>query len=64
VHGKLICAIHGAAPSGVLRTSKFVPDKFVMFLSGGEKRSFERAGRKPKLGFFVKQGGVTKKSVP
>ena len=34
----------------------------IMFLPGGEKHRFEREGRKPKLGFFVEQGGVTKKS--
>ena len=33
----------------------------IMFLPGGEKHCFERKGRTPKLGFFVEQGGVTKK---
>lgn len=34
-----------------------------MFLFGGEKHCFEREGRMPKLGFSVKQGCFTEKSV-
>lgn len=33
-----------------------------MFLFGGEKHRFERAGKMPKLGFSVRQGCGTEKS--
>ncbi len=34
----------------------------IMFLPGGEKHCFEREVRRAKLGFFVEQGSVTRKS--
>jgi len=39
-----------------------VVQREIMSLPGGEKHRFEREGREPKPGFFVEQGGATKKA--
>jgi len=63
----------GAAPQGehnipkpVRRTGGLVNaavvQREIMSLPGGEKHRFEREGGEPKAGFFVEQGGATKKA--
>jgi hypothetical protein len=51
-------------PVGTLdRVNAAIVHRKFTFLSGGEKRSFEREGRMPQQGFFAEQGCVAKKSV-